>query len=57
LLRKQSVVIMPLATDELEKELEDAINRRNNVLLTYNYDRDDIIKKVMNTEGMWTKYI
>ena len=43
---------MPLATDELEKELEDAINRRNNVLLTYNYDRDDIIKKVMNTEGM-----
>ena len=31
MLRKQSVVIMPVATDELEKELEDAINRRSDL--------------------------
>jgi len=31
-LKKQSVVIMLVATDELGKELEDVINRRNNIL-------------------------
>jgi len=41
---------MPVAIDELEKELEDAIDRRNNILLKYEYDRDYVVKKVMNTE-------
>jgi len=40
---------MPSATDELEKELEDAINSRNNNLLKYNNNRHYIRQKIMNT--------
>jgi len=47
---------MPVATDELEKEVEDAANRRNNIFTKIITTTEiTMFKKVMNTGEMRTK--